>query len=217
MTDMHSIEIQVAAGVTAFGEVSQLQDARGVVLLLHGRGSDLDCVRPFTAPLQHLLLDTLSIDMPGHGLSSGSWDEHGERAVALALSECHRRSSNVAVVAVGSSARVLFGLPQQEAHALALVQPTLSAEDLDRASSWRSVPQIAMGDTDDAATSDSMELLRKWVRAWSMRLHVHFGDPMSATAPWTEHMVHSGAAFIAEQLAYRSLGRAAVTSLAADK
>ncbi|MEI8057788.1 MAG: hypothetical protein WCI29_10305 [Actinomycetes bacterium] len=208
MTATFSVEFEVEPDISIFGEYTEITDSRAVVLLLHDRGADLDSVRAFTHAFHRLLIDTCLVDLPEHGLSGGSWDEHAMTAVSMALDLCSQRASSVGVLAVGAAATVLFELPAPAVHALALIEPALTVPQLDLAESWRSIPQIAMGDPTNEAVQESMENLRLWVRAWSMRVYVHYeADASAATPQWTEHMKHSSAAFIAEQLAYRNLSR----------
>ena len=205
MSPPQSVELTVTPDVSVFGEYFEPTEPKGVVLLLHDRGADLDSCRPFADPLQRLQLATFVIDMPGHGLSSGNWQEHALPTVRAAIDHCGANSANVGVVAIGDATSVLFGVERPNVHAIALVQPTLTIGDLQRAESWRSIPQIAMGDPCDKPTQDSMDHLGQWVRAWSLRLHTHYLDDSESTAtPWNAQMTNSGAAFIAEQFAYRN-------------
>ena len=205
MTETRSIELEVGPQVTVFGEFTEIPQANGTVVLVHDLDADLDSLKPFIGPLHSLLVQTLLIDMPGHGLSSGDWDSDGSAAVLAAIAAATTRTPSVGVIAVGAATRTLFGLERPAVHAVALVQPHLMPADLEQAESWRSVPQISMGDPCDAEAQESMEHLSRWVRAWSTRLHVHYLDePSPHSAAWTDHMTYSAAAFVAEQFAYRN-------------
>lgn len=204
-----SLELELSPGVSAFGEVTDADDARGVVLLLHDRDADLDVMRPFTVPLQTLGLTTVLLDLPGHGLSGGDWEHDGARAVRMALDECRGLHAAVAVVAAGSGCTLLYGLDPGPVQVAALIGPGLDSGDLAAAEAWRAVPVITLGDPCDSAAEESMELLSRWIRAWSLRLSVHYLDPPDGgPGCWTAHMTHSTAAFLAEQIAYsaRSAG-----------
>jgi pimeloyl-ACP methyl ester carboxylesterase len=204
-----SLELEISPGVVVFGEVHEAEGAHGAVLLVHDRGADLDVMRPFTVPLQTLGLTTVLLDLPGHGLSAGDWDLDGARAVRLALDECRRLHDAVAVVAAGSGCALVYGLHPAPVRVAALVAPGLGSDDLAAAEAWRVVPVITLGDPCDAPAAESMELVSRWIRAWSLRMSVHYLDaPDGGPESWTPHMTHSAAAFIAEQLAYaaRSAG-----------
>ncbi|MBI1377328.1 MAG: hypothetical protein GC157_07595 [Frankiales bacterium] len=206
-----SLELTLGPDVSVFGEVTEQPDARGCVLLLHDRGSDLDLVRPFAASLARLELTTVLLDLPGHGLSEGDWDADGARAVGAALDECRRLHPHIATVAVGSACELLYAVPPASVLATALVAPTLDDADLAGAEPWRVIPAIALADPCDEVPAQSMERLGRWIRAWSLRLHVHYLDPPDgARDRWTAHMTHSVAAFVAEQIAYASVGEPAL-------
>lgn len=198
-----SLQLDLPSGASVFGEVSEVAHARGCVLLLHDRGSDLDALRPFASPLQSLELTTVLVDLPGHGLSGGTWGDDGASAVRQALDECRRLHPHVGAVAAGSTCALLYGLHPAPVRVVALVAPALTDVDLSGSDAWRVVPTISMGDPCDEATDESMERLARWIRAWSLRLNVHYLDPPEgASNRWTPHMTHSAAAFVAEQLAY---------------
>lgn len=196
-----SVELAVTAEESVFGELTEVGDPHGSVLLLHDRGSDLDSVRPFTASLHTLLINTLLVDLPGSGLSGGEWSTHGGRAVTSALRVCADSARPVGVIAVGESCETLLALHPGPVDVIVLVSPRVTAGQLSTAAAWRHTPQIAIGDPGDALVAASMQELGRWVQAWSYRLTVH-PDADGPGLSVTPHMAHSSAAFIAEQLAY---------------
>lgn len=203
-----SLELQLSEQVSVFGEVHEAPAAHGCVLLLHDRGGDLDALRPYAAPLATVGLTTVLVDMPGHGLSAGDWDEDGADAVRLALDECRRQHPLVAAVAAGQACSLLQAVQPAPVRAAALVAPRLQASDLAAAPAWRMVPTITLGDPCDLATAASMEVIARWIRAWSLRMSVHYLDPPDGgPGRWTPHMTQSAAAFVAEQLAYAARSR----------
>lgn len=208
MTKPRSVELD-ADGVAVFGESTERQDARGTVLLLHDRDRDIDALRAFIPALHTLLLDTVLVDLPGHGLSGGAWDADAAGAVRSALELAARSGRPVGVIAVGAAAGVLLRQAPGPVGAIALIAPTVTAAEFAAAPAWRSVPQISFGDPCDPAVARSLDDLGRWVRAWSVRVHVHQHEPDAAGAP-TPHMTHSSAAFLAEQIAYLSSPRPAV-------
>lgn len=198
-----SLELQVSPGVSVFGEVLEVDDAHGAVLLLHDRGTDLDAMRAFAAPLRSLGLTTVLLDLPGDGLSAGDWDTDGMRAVRRALDECRSLHPAVAAVAAGAACSLLYGVHPAPVCAAALVAPRLGHVALSEAEAWRVVPSVTMGDPCDEVVTASMDAVSRWIRAWSLRLSVHYLDPPDGgPGRWTAHMTHATAAFLAEQLAY---------------
>ena len=201
------LEFALTADVSVFGELWLPDSPRGSVLLLHDRGSDLDSTRAFAEPLRSLELGTVLLDMPGHGLSGGDWDTHGAESIRLGLGQCSLTSTSVGVIAIGAAANLLLSLHPAPVGVAALIAPGLSSDELLAADLWRVVPQVWIGDPCDSATDQTMDILSKWIHAWSMRLFVHYLDgDGSAAGEWTPHMTHSAAAFIAEQLAYLNAG-----------
>lgn len=207
MKSPQPLEFALGSGGSVFGELWLPESPRGSVLLLHERGSDLDSLRAFAEPLRVLDLASVLIDMPGDGLSDGTWETDGPVALRLGLAECSRHSTSVGAIAIGSAGNLLFGMHPAPVVVAALVSPRLSPDELSAAELWRGVPQIWIGDPCDTVIDQSMENLSKWIHAWSLRMFVHYldGDAPQAGA-WTPNMTQSAAAFIAEQIAYRNAG-----------
>ncbi len=208
MTATRAVELSVA-GAAVFGELTQVEGAPGTVLLLHDQGGDLDSVRPFARALGTLLLDTLLVDLPGHGLSGGSWSADAGGAVRQALDLAARPGRPVGVVAVGAACALLLQQSAASVAAVALVSPRLTTAQLLAAEPWRSVPHVAFGDPCDLPVEASLQELGRWTRAWCMRVNVHRHEVSGLSRP-TPHMTHASAAFIAEQIAYLSHPRAEV-------
>jgi hypothetical protein len=216
MIALQPVEIALDDDVSIFGELATPPDPKGTVLVVHAAQADLDSVRAFAQPLHVLQLSTLLLDLPGHGLSGGSWEADGRRGMAAALA-VSQGYGTTAVLAVGDACGALFSVDPGDVCAVALVAPRIPQQLLAEDNAWRWVPQIAMGDSADPEMDQTLGSLGQWVRAWAMRLHVHTG-PWSAGRPeaWPPQMVHSAAAFIAEQMAYRMAPRPADRPLAAE-
>lgn len=212
MSENRSVEFVLSPHVSVFGELTEVDNSQGVVVLLHAPGEDLDSMRSFLPPLHRLLLDTVSIDLPGHGLSSGDWDDLAAHAIEVVLSTCSRAGAGVGVVASGRSASELLRVNPAGVAAVALVHPILAASDLEGDSPWRSIPTVLMGDPDQIESAAAMEAIGSWIRAWSMRVYVHHERDEDPLRAWPAQFVHTGAAFIAEQLAYTNLKRVAEVS-----
>ena len=201
MTSPVSIELPLDEDDSVFGELAEPIDGKAAVVLLHGRDSDLDALRPFAVPLRTLQISTLLIDLPGHGLSGGDWDRDGARAVELAFARAARPGVPVGVVAVGEAVELLWPCEPEGVCAVAVVSPRLAPDWSDRAQAWRQVPMIAMGDPTDSQTRSALDELAGWTRGWALQLSAHMtGGPTD----WPPQMVHAAAAFVAEQAAYRN-------------
>lgn len=198
------VEFSLGSGVACIGEWSRAQDAMGAVVLFHDRDEDLDALRPISRPLRELLLDALLVDLPGHGLSGGSWDEHGCQAVELAIAHCASQTTPPAVVAHGRATNLVLAQNNAAVSALVTIGPRLSESELGPESPWRHVPMFAVADPTDADAQRSRRLIQRWLRAWYLQLNLHYikarrQDP----ADWPAQVPTGSAAFAAEQIAYR--------------
>ena len=199
------VEFSLGSGVACIGEWSRAEAAMGAVVLFHDRDEDLDALRPISRPLRKLLLDALLVDLPGHGLSGGSWDEHGCRAVELAIAHCASQATPPpAVVAHGQATNLVLAQNDAAVSALVTIGPRLSESELGPESPWRHVPMLAVADPTDAEAQRSRRLLQRWLRAWYLQLNLHYTkarrqDP----ADWPLQVPTGSAAFAAEQIAYR--------------
>ena len=199
------VEFSLGSGVACIGEWSRAQDAMGAVVLLHDRHEDLDALRPISRPLRKLRLDVLLIDLPGHGLSGGSWDEHGYRAVELAVAHCASRTAPPpAVVAHGQATNLVVAQNSAAVAALVTIGPRLSESELTPESPWRHVPMLAVVDPTDAEAERSRRLIQRWLRAWYLQLSLHYIKArLHSPTDWPPQVPTGSAAFAAEQIAYR--------------
>ncbi len=203
------VEYSLGPGVACMAEWSRAQDAMGAVVLFHDEGEDLDALRPVSRPLHTLRLDALLVDLPGHGLSGGSWDEHGCQAVGLAIAHCASQvKPPPAVVAHGRATNLVLAQTDAAISALVTIGPRLSESELGPESPWRHVPMLAVADPTDAEAQQSRRLIQRWLRAWYLQLNLHYTkarrhDP----ADWPLQVPTASAAFAAEQIAYRMPAR----------
>ena len=199
------VEFSLGSGVACIGEWFRAQDAMGAVVLFHDKGEDLDALRPISLPLRKLRLDALLIDLPGHGLSGGSWDEHGCQAVELAMAHCASQTTPPpAVVAHGQATNLVVAQNTAVVSALVTIGPRLSESELAPESPWRHVPMFVVVDPTDAEAQQSQRLIQRWLRAWNLLLQLHYEtarrqDPTD----WPPQVPTGSAAFAAEQIAYR--------------
>ena len=198
------VEFPLGPDVACIGEWSRAQDAMGAVVLFHDRHEDLDSLRSVSQQLRKLRLAALLIDMPGHGLSGGSWDEHGYRAVEQAMAHCaSQTTSPPAVVAHGRATNLVVAQTNAAVSALVTIGPRLSATELTPESPWRRVPMLAVVDPADTDAQRSQRLIQSWLRAWYLRLHIHYAEARRRDlTDWPLQVPTGSAAFAAEQIAY---------------
>lgn len=199
------VEFSLGSGVACIGEWSRAQGPMGAVVLFHDRDEDLDALRPILRPLRKLRLDALLVDLPGHGLSGGSWDEHGCQAVELAIAHCASQATPPpAVVAHGQATNLVLAQSDAAVSALVTIGPRLSEAELGPESPWRLVPMLAVADPTDAEAQRSRRLIQRWLRAWYLQLNLHYIKARrQAPADWPPQVPSGSAAFAAEQIAYR--------------
>jgi pimeloyl-ACP methyl ester carboxylesterase len=102
------VEITAADGVTLRGEVHR--GSPYWAILVHDHGADLESLGPLASALAREEFSVLGIDLRGHGLSDGVWDEEGsvlDLAAAIAWAR-QEGAGQVFAVAAGESATALF-------------------------------------------------------------------------------------------------------------
>ncbi len=109
-------------------------DAAFSLVLLHEHGGDLDAVLPLLADSAIDGARSIAVDLPGHGLSSGSDDvEGGTESLSAWLSRLEVRDwGPFVVVAVGRSAAIAWRLARNaEVAGLCLIAPRLGGAVLE--------------------------------------------------------------------------------------
>lgn len=198
--------IDLGEDVRVLGEWVHADEPRAIVIGLHDNGRDLDTLRPFAKQLKRLNVMTMLVDLPGHGLSSGSWEEDGEQAVAAVLDHCSRMSLPVSVLTIGSAAQLVLAQPVSMV-SLVAVGPSLTETDLGSDSPWRSTPMLTITDPTDVPSTEAQALLGRWSRGWYVRMNGHYLSDEALDAAWVPQVTHIAAAFAAEQFAYHCAGR----------
>lgn len=211
------VPIAVADGVEVIGEWSRTDDRRAVVLALHDRDHDLDRVRPFARQLARLGIDTLMVDLPGHGLSAGQWDDHGPAAVEAALAVCRNDNPLVSVLAVGAATGLVLAC-EAEVCSLVAIAPQIDVALLGDDTRWRTTPTLTASDPSNEASQTAQKAIAKWIRAWHLQVHGAFGsDDGELHGVWRSQLTTAAAAFAAEQFAYRNNDRRAGDARQGDR
>lgn len=198
------VAIDLGEGIEVIGEWSRTHDRRAVVLALHDRERDLDTVRPFARQFARLGIDTLMLDLPGHGLSSGDWDQQGAHAVVRALAVCAADNSRVSVLTMGAAAGLVLA-QSAEVSSLVAIAPKVDTSVLAAESPWRMTPLLTASDPSNDTTESAQKAIAAWSRAWHVQLHGAFeqdGDTMRGV--WKSQLTTAAAAFAAEQFAHAS-------------
>ena len=207
-------QLQIAEGVEVFGERAALNAATAVVLLLHDQGADLDSLGWLRAALLDSGLGVISLDLPAHGLSGGSYGPHAaaaiEQAAVLADPDGAR---GVAFVAVGMTAVHLLRADVGRALAAALIWPDDATGATYADSEWRRTPMLSILDPGSPGSEQTATALAAHAREWNVRAFVHRESPSPRTTDWRTHAAAMVSRFVLEQSAYRQ-ARAATRSVA---
>jgi len=118
-------------------------DASLSLIFLHERGRDLDAMLPLLADSALAGARSIAVDLPGHGLSSGSDDaKGGVEALAAWLSRLKGRAwGPFVLIAVGCSVGIAWRLSRNtEVAGLCLIAPRLGGARLEPLP--RSVPML---------------------------------------------------------------------------
>lgn len=199
------VELALGTGAVCLVERSELERGLGRCVLLHDVGADLDGMRQFVEPLQRIDLDTVLIDLPGSGLSSGDLDEDGRAAVESALLYAQAGDVAVLVVAEGRAADLLLrSQPLGVVAGYALVSPRSDiAEDEFAASEWSTVPSLCVLDPHDQVADRVAGIVAGRSRAVARRVFAHKHAALSGGRPaWPLQAGSAIATFLAEQATY---------------
>lgn len=155
-------ELQTADGIALRGQ--QRASSGEWVLFFHDVGEDLDCWRSGSRVLAKRGYSCAAVDLRGHGLSEGSWDEESGHLDILASAAYARQAGarSIALIGVGALAvSALAVVEDVEAAALVAISPRqVDARRLDDLRG-RGVPKLFFGGGHDMAMRRSMALLRR--------------------------------------------------------
>lgn len=188
------ITLDIDPECRVIGELTVTSDSRDVVLLLHDEGSDLDGVRGIARRLQSAGFSTLAVDLPGHGMSTGTLESHGAAAIdaSLALIDPARERGRW-LVAMGRS--VERSLKSDVAvNGTVWVDPVWDPVDVP-SPAWRTRPALILVDPEDTASDRVAERLVAQHRAWAIRAFIHRDD----RGRRDQHITAMTARFLLEQ------------------
>jgi len=194
------VELDLGSSRSCFAEYHWAGTDAVAVVLLHDEGADLDSVRDLAIPLAQQGFSVLSLDLPGHGLSSGDFEDDAPLAIAAAaLFADPHDTRGVAFIAVGATSAHLVNSPVRNCLGMVLVDPRAVPHNLPVGSVWRSTPSLFIVDPSDTEADAATELLAGQVRAWNVRCFVH----RQAASSRPQHIRALSTKFLLEQSAYR--------------
>lgn len=201
---IESFVIALPSGAEVAGE-RDLQDSfLGSVILLHDEERDLDQMRPIATALRAAGFDVIMIDLPGHGLSSGTVEVDGPEVIGALLNGLPD-GSVCSVVAEGASADLILGSSSAAAlTAFVLLSPRsrLAPQAYAEAPS-RFIPSLVLLDPRDEAASHVTEMLRAHARATWGRIFAHRDARSDSGAElWQVRAAESSARFLAEKASF---------------
>jgi pimeloyl-ACP methyl ester carboxylesterase len=199
-----SFAVSLPSGAEIIGEGDREDTFLGWCILLHDEGHDLDQMRPMAAALRAARFSVLLVDLPGHGLSSGSLALDGPHVIDALLGTLPGDSPR-AVVAEGSSADVVLASAaggSLTAYVLLSPRMSLPAQAVAQAP-IRHVPSLVILDPQDEAAVQVTEALRAHARATWGRIFAHRqARSDSGGELWQLRAGESTARFLAEKAAF---------------
>jgi Alpha/beta hydrolase family len=215
------VRAELESGAEVLGEWSGGSGPLGAVILLHDLDLDLDSMRSLARSLASAGLAVLNVDLPGHGISAGSYWDDGVAAVEAAAAFCaERRSGRIAFVAHGHTCGLLAGADVRPI-ARVLVDPLPDDRAPTRLDCWTSVPTVVIQDPLDPVASAEVDRIIGEAHAWNLRVHLHpsrdEADGRSGSdRPATPQVVGMASKFLLEQLTYATAREAPESWKSAD-
>ncbi len=199
------VELALASGAVCLAERRDVERGLGRCVLIHDVGADLDRMRQFVDPLRRIALDTILLDLPGSGLSSGVLAEDGRAAVESALLYAGSGNSPVVVVAEGRAADLLLrSQPLGVVAAYALVSPRSEiGDDEFSGGAWAALPSICVLDPHDQEADRFAAIVARRSRAFAGRVFAHKYAALAGGRPsWSLQAGSAIASFLAEHATY---------------
>ena len=205
-------ELTLGRGVSCVGEYLHADDRASAAVLLHDRGRDLDDLRPLAGSLHACGFNVLSLDLPGHGLSTGDYDQHSREAILAASRFADPElDRGVAFVAEGQTCSHLLVTEPCGPIAMVLLRPQAPPPSTHDTSVWRVTPGLFIVDPDDGGSERAADLLAEQARARTLRFFLHGarGDRTEGrtagdlhTDVWTVQTTSMTTRFLLEQRTY---------------
>ncbi|MBU6244826.1 MAG: hypothetical protein KGP12_06380 [Actinomycetales bacterium] len=203
-----SFAVDLPSGAQCIGERDAEPAFLGPCILLHDVGSDLDQMRSMAQAMRTAGFAPVLVDLPGHGLSSGTLETDGSQvlgAVLDALRDEQQPGGPVVVVAEGLAADLVLVSPAADRlTAMVLLSPRVDAalEAYPTAPS-RFVTSLVLLDPQDAPSVQASELLRRSARSTWGRVFAHrSAESDSGALLWPLRARESAARFLSEKATF---------------
>lgn len=199
-----SFAVTLPSGAEVLGEQDLDGAFLGTCILLHDLQADLDQMRPMASALRAAQFDVVLVDLPGHGLSSGSVHLDGPDLIGALLASLPA-GAPCAVVAQGAASElVLASAAAGSLTAYVLLSPRTSVDP----ASWadapiRFVPSLVILDPADQDAVAVTDALRANARATWGRIFAHRQARTDSGAElWQLRAGESTARFLAEKASF---------------
>jgi pimeloyl-ACP methyl ester carboxylesterase len=209
-------ELSLSARVSCLGEYLRAGDDASVVVLLHDRGRDLDDLRPLAGSLNAGGFNVLSLDLPGHGLSSGDYEQNSREAIlAASVFADPELDRGVAFIAEGQTCGHLLATEPARPIAMVLLRPQALDLVTLQSSVWRVTPALLIVDPDDPASERAADQIAAQARARTLRFCLHGGPSgdsdeavagESCSSTWTLQTTSMATRFLLEQWTHWKAG-----------
>lgn len=210
-----SFAVDLPSGAQCIGERDAEPAFLGPCIMLHDAGADLDQMRPMAQAMRAAGFAAVLVDLPGHGLSSGSLEVDGPQVLEAVLTSVlasvlgtgsgQQSGSPVVVVAEGAAADLVLVSPAAgRLTAMVLLSPRVDAavRAYPTAPS-RFVTSLVLLDPDDAQAVQASDLLRKSARSTWGRVFAHrTAESASGALLWPLRAQESAARFLSEKATF---------------
>jgi hypothetical protein len=193
------VELRLSPDLACVGEYLHAGTQAASVVLLHDRDRDLDDLHPLAWELHAAGFNVVNLDLPGHGLSEGDYEQDSARAIAAAgLFADPNFDRGVAFVAEGETCHLLLTSVPLAPIAMVLLRPQSVPAGWTESSTWPRTPALLIVDPADEASDSVAADIVAGLRAWNVRGFVH----RDAGDMWQVQTSSLATRFLLEQRTY---------------
>lgn len=197
-----AFSVELPSGALCLGE-REGSGEMGTCIVLHDVGQDLDRMRPMAQALRRVGFESLLVDLPGHGMSSGDVGRDGADVLPALLGNGELRAP-VTAIGEGHAADLLLRGATEELSALALLAPRsdVSEQEYEQGAARR-IPTLVVLDPHDEPAVAISDMIARHARAPWGRVFAHRGARSESGLPlWAVRTADAAAHFLAEKATF---------------
>jgi hypothetical protein len=197
------VELRISPELVCLAEYLHAGTSAASVVVFHHRGGDLDDLHPIAWGLHAAGFNVINLDLPGHGLSGGDYDEDAARAiVAAGLFADPNLDRGVAFVAEGETAAVLLTTAARAPIAMVLLRPRSAPDGWSDSGVWPHTPALLLVDPADTESDAVAAALVASSRAWNLRASIPRATDDESADMWAVQTTSLTTRFVLEQRTY---------------